>query len=339
MPNSFSQNIANFVDIKPKYDSAKIEFKRFEKTHRSFIQTKNTKMYYLSWGNPQHTPLIWAHGSFTNSYELLGLAEDLVKQGYYVIAIDYYGHGLTKIPPHEVSLYHVADDINTLMEAKKIKKAVIGGWSRGGFIATAFYDAYPDKVLGLVLEDGGSVSTNTHYHQLEDPVLRQQVQNIFKDRVTYAKFDTEYEAYKTYYDYSSGGTQFELLAWLTADDQGKWSIGNGLEKLFHMANEAQFIDNILRPTQSTLFGESMAIIEPKIVYRNLQVPMLILDPTSEHDLFPYEVENRKLQKQHPRLITHKIYEHTGHNIHYEKPALFVEDLGAFLKIVKAHWAK
>ncbi|MFN3382455.1 MAG: alpha/beta fold hydrolase, partial [Runella zeae] len=154
-----------------------------------------------------------------------------------------------------------------------------------------------------------------------------------------AKFDTEYEAYKTYYDYSSGGTQFELLAWLTADDQGKWSIGNGLEKLFHMENETQFIDNILRPTQSTLFGESMAIIEPKIVYRNLHVPMLILDPTSDHDLFPYETENRKLQKQHPRLITHKIYEHTGHNIHYEKPALFVEDLGAFLKIVKAHWAK
>jgi pimeloyl-ACP methyl ester carboxylesterase len=321
-------------DIRQKYDSAKVEFANFEKKHGGFVSTKNIRMHYLEWGNPKNTPLIWLHGSFTNSYELLGIAEDLVRQGYYIIAIDYYGHGLTPIPKHEVSLYHVADDINELLEAKNIKKAVIGGWSRGGFIATAFYDTYPDKVLGLILEDGGSVSTNTYYHKLSPNDLDSRVKDIFKDRVAYPKLNTEYEAYKTFYDYSSDGSQFELLAWLTINEHKKWSIGNGIERLFNMSNEKEFLDNILRPTQANLFGESMAIMEPKIIFRNLGVPMLILDPVSDKDIFPYENENRLLKNQHPNLITHKIYENTGHNIHYEKPALFVKDLGTFLQLLK-----
>jgi pimeloyl-ACP methyl ester carboxylesterase len=322
-----------------RYDSAKVEFNDFENKHGDFIQTPNIKMHYLEWGNPKNTPLIWAHGSFTNSYELSSIAEGLVKEGYYVIAIDYYGHGLTKIPNHEVSLYHVADDIKLLMDVKKIKKSVVGGWSRGGIIATAFYDAYPDKVLGLILEDGGSVSTNTHYHKLQEQELVRRVKDIFKERVAYSLFESEYEAYKALYDYNSGGTQYELLAWLTMDDNGKWSIGTGTERLFNMANEEQFIDNILRPTKSTLFGESMSIIEPKIVYRNLRVPMLILDPISDQDIFPFEKENEKLKSQHPTLIIRKIYENTGHNIHFEKPKMFINDLGSFLKVVKKQTSK
>lgn len=321
------------VNIKAKYDSARVAFTQFEKKHGGFIQTKNVKMHYLEWGNPRHTPFIWVHGSFTNAYEFADLAKELVQKGYYVIAIDYYGHGQTPIPTHDVSLYHVADDINTLMSVKKLPKAVVGGWSRGGFIATAFYDAYPEKTLGLVLEDGGSVATNTHYHQLPDSSLNAQVKSIFTDRFVSATFDTEFEAYKAYYDYSSSSTQFELLAWLGKDLEGKWTIGAGVEKLFHMRNEAEFKETILRPTKASLFGKSMSLIEPKIIYRNLHVPLLIIDPTSPNDLFPFEKDNAALQQQHSKFITHKIYPNTGHNVHYEKPKEFLEDVTAFLKRV------
>ena len=103
------------VNIKAKYDSARVEYTQFEKKHGRFVQTKNAKMHYLEWGNPRHIPFIWVHGSFTNAYEFADLSKELVQKGYYVIAIDYYGHGQTPIPTHDVSLYHVADDIKTLM--------------------------------------------------------------------------------------------------------------------------------------------------------------------------------------------------------------------------------
>ncbi len=320
--------------IRLRYDSAKVEFENYEKMHGGFILTKNTNMHYLQWGNPKDTPLIWIHGSFTNGYELFSIVSNIVAKGYYLIAIDYYGHGLTKIPKHEVSLYHVADDIKTLMEVRKIKKAVIGGWSRGGIIATAFYDAYPDNVLGLILEDGGSVSTNTYYHKMSEPQLNERLKEIFKERFPYAKYKSQFDAYKAYYDYSDRGTQFTLLAWITMDEGGLWSIGPGVEDLFNMKTEAQFLDTILRPTKASLFGESMSIIEPKIIYRNLRAPMLILDPVSDDDIFPYEKENEALSKQHPELIVYKKYSNTGHNIHYEKPDFFVEDLGEFLRRIQ-----
>ncbi len=332
---SYAQDSLNqALNIRLRYDSAKVEFENYEKMHGGFIQTKNIKMHYLEWGNSKDIPLIWIHGSFTNGYELSSIANDIVKKGYHLIAIDYYGHGLTKIPKHEVSLYHVADDIKNLMEVKKIKRAVIGGWSRGGIITTAFYDSYPENVLGLILEDGGSVSTNTYYHKMGEVQLNERVKEIFKDRLSYSKYESQFEAYKAYYDYSEAGTQFKLLAWITMDEAGLWSIGPGVEDLFNMKNEVQFLDNILRPTKATLFGESMSIIEPKIVYRNLMVPMLILDPVSDDDIFPYEKENEELSKKHPELIVYKKYSNTGHNIHYEKPKMFTEDLGEFLKEIK-----
>lgn len=327
------------LDLKPRYDSARVAFENFEKKHGGFITTRNVKMHYLELGNPKDEPLIWAHGSFTNGYELMDIAGKLVDKGYYLVAIDYYGHGQTPIPAHEVSLYHVADDIKALMEAKKIKKAVVGGWSRGGSIATAFYDAYPGSVSGLILEDGGSVAVNSHYQQMADAELKSRVADIFKDKVEYGRFDSEFEAYKAYYDQSSGGLQFELLAWLSKDKEGKWSIGAGLEELFHMKTAEQFLGNILRPAQSTLFARSMAVMEPEIIYRNLDVPLLILDPISDQDIQPFEKANEKLRSLHPELITHKIYEQTGHNIHYEKPDAFVKDAGEFLKIVRKHKKK
>jgi hypothetical protein len=107
------------------YQEAKVDFVKFESKHGKFIQTENVSMHYLTWGSPKGIPLIWSHGSFTNSYELICIANSLVKAGYYIIAVDYYGHGLTAIPSHEVSLYHLADDIKLLMDQLKIKNSLL----------------------------------------------------------------------------------------------------------------------------------------------------------------------------------------------------------------------
>jgi pimeloyl-ACP methyl ester carboxylesterase len=318
------------LSIQQHYKQAKIDFKNFEKKHGHVIETQNVLMHYLTWGDTADVPLIWSHGSFTNSYEMLPLADSLVKVGYYVIAIDYYGHGQTPIPNHGVSLYHVADDIKFLMDALKINKAIIGGWSRGGLIATAFYDSYSERILGLILEDGGSVSTNTHYHKMDSTRLLDRTREIFQDRMPQTIFESEFDAYAAIYDHTAQGSQFESLAWIKRNKEGKWEIGEGLLKLFNMSDPEEFLNTILRPTRVSLFAESMAIIEPKIIYRNLNVPMLILDPTMDNDLFPYELENEALRNSHPNLVVHKVYRNTGHNIHNERKNEFIEDVSAFL---------
>ncbi|OLY95022.1 hypothetical protein BUE76_22400 [Cnuella takakiae] len=318
------------------YRRAKADFLRFEKAHGQFIQTKNTRMHYLTWGDGNGIPLVWAHGSFSNAYELLPIADSLVKAGYFVIGIDYYGHGQTPIPAHEVSLHHVADDIAVLMDQHKIKNAVVGGWSRGGAVATAFYDAYPDLVLGLVLEDGGSVAMNSFYHRLSEDSLAKRVNQIYYQEVVDTTYTSEFVAYKVLFDSSVKGSQFDNLAWIQKTAVGTWGIGYGLFKLFNMQTAQQFIDNIRKSTAVPLFAESAAMLEPKIIFRNLSVPMLILDPIGKDDLQPFERQNAALHQMHPHLICHGIYENTGHNIHYERKNEFVADLAKFLGEVKKY---
>lgn len=316
------------------YEQAQQEFTLFEKQHGGFVQTKNVNMHYLTWGKPSGIPLIWSHGSLTNGYELIKVAEDLVNAGYYLIAIDYYGHGQTVIPTHPVSLYHVADDIKQLMDQLKIKKAVIGGWSRGAGVSTAFYDAYPERVLGLILEDGGSVAQNTFYHKMEGSKLEETIRGILDHPSNDTVYTSAFDAYYDLYDAEEGGTQFTALAWIKETKNG-WEICPGVMELFQMNSASQWSDLILRPTKVNLFGASMSMLSPEIIYRNLKVPMLILDPVIENDFMPFEKENAALKRQHPEFITHKIYENTGHNIHYEQPKRFVQDLSDFLKRVKS----
>ena len=165
------------VAVRARYQEAKKEYLAFEREHGHYVQTPNVRMHYLTWGNPKNTPLIWSHGSLAHSYELMDVAKMITEAGYYLIALDYYGHGKTPLPDHEVSVYHSADDILVLMDSLNIKKAIIGGFSRGGFIAAAFYQSYPERVKALILEDGGSVAFNTYYHSLTDQELNQKIKS------------------------------------------------------------------------------------------------------------------------------------------------------------------
>ena len=319
-----------------RYREARQAFERFEKAHGHFVQTGNGRMHYLTWGSPAGIPFLWAHGSLTNGYEMQTVADSLVAAGLYVIAIDYYGHGQTPIPTHEVSLYHVADDMKSLLDQLRISKAVVGGFSRGGYIATAFYDAYPDRVLGLVLEDGGSVATNMHYHTLTPAALEARVVEFEKERPAEPTYATEREAYVAIYDPGSPDTQFELLAWIRQDAGGRWAVTPGLFKLFNLENPGQFFDNILRPTKVPLFAASMSLIEPRIIFRNLSVPLLILDAAGPNDPFPFTEANQALQRQHPRLVTHCVYPDADHNIHHANPRQMTRDVVSFIGQVKGH---
>ena len=334
--NSSAQDsqLDNNASMQALYDTAKKQYSTFEKTHGRFVQTKNVNMHYLTWGNSSNPCLIWAHGSINNGYELLDIADYLVKAGFYVIAIDYYGHGKTAIPNHEVSLYHVADDIKFLMDKLSIKKAYIGGFSRGGYIATAFYDAYPQSVSGLILEDGGSVSSNTYYHKLTSAELYAKAKNF--DIKTKQPWDTtynsEFKAYKSLYDKNEKGNQFSILALIKKNKSERWSIiYSEMMSLFHLENSQQFLNLTLRPTKVPIFAESMMMMEPKIIFRNLDVPVLILDPVSKNDPMPFEKENQALKKQHPNYVEYIAYQDTEHNIHYAHPKRFTSDVISFLK--------
>lgn len=316
---------------------AKSEFIKFEKEHGHYIQTDNIKMHYLSWGKPTGKTIVWVHGTYSNSYEFFGFADSLVKLGYYVIAIDYYGHGFTPIPNKEVSLYSVADDIKYLLVKLKIKKAVFGGWSRGGSVVTAFYDSYPDYVSGLILEDGGSVAAATTDNRLSIDSVSVKSKNNIAELKKYLsqEFESEFDAIKGTCGFNKREDIFWALSAFKINSAGKYVISPRVDELIGMSSLEEYLTVFYRPFASNkLFASSYITLNPQIIYRNLNVPMLILDPISQNDEYKVEEENAKLQKSHPNFVTHRIYKNTSHSLKSERPEDFLKDVISFLSKIK-----
>ncbi|MCH2224948.1 MAG: alpha/beta hydrolase [Crocinitomicaceae bacterium] len=322
-------------DFEKAYSIAIKEYEDFEQKHGHFLQTENVNMHYSTWGDSTDIPIVWLHGTNSNTTEVVDFVDSLTVEGYYVIAVDYYGHGLTPIPRRGVSIYNVADDIIQLLDHLNIDKVVVGGMSRGGIIASAFYDEYPDKVLGLILEDGGSAS----FLNARQAMDRSEIEKLYTEMYSSnndTTFATKFEAFKFYYNSRWTDSQYWWFAFLKEDVNGNWALNPGLSKWLGQRGENVGVRNIYQTTQAPLFESSALMLMPEVIYRNLKVPILIFDPQGDDDngLFALSDQNIRLKEQHPELITLKHYPNSGHALHFEESAQFVEDLLHFLSKVR-----
>ncbi|MGG5208103.1 alpha/beta fold hydrolase [Chryseobacterium sp. MIQD13] len=321
------------------FQNLKPEFEEYEKQHGNYIQTNNVRMHYLEWGNKKNPTLVWIHGTYSNGYELYEIVDQLVKMNLHVIAIDYYGHGFTPISQKNLSIYNVADDIKFLLDKMKIKKAIIGGWSRGGTISSAFYNAYPEMVQALILEDGGSVAWDFQAKPANIEKDIEEMKQYYSTKKTMV-FDNEFDSY--WFMYNNWGIKgkkneklkkeiFTSYARIKKNANGKYEINPGAEGLTGENSGEENIAIIYTPfTSKTAFGASTHQLNPKIIYRNLDKPLLIFDPVSKNDWFDFKEENDKLTDEHKPFIVHKVYENTWHGVKDEHPDEVVNDIKAFL---------
>src|SRR4051812_9754410 len=83
--------------VRATFDDLSALRAEYERTNGHFADVNGIRMHYLEWGAPNGVPLVWAHGSSSSGYELRGVAPRLARAGYRVIAVDYRGHGLTRV--------------------------------------------------------------------------------------------------------------------------------------------------------------------------------------------------------------------------------------------------
>ena len=333
------------------YNKSVSLFEKIERENAFTITINDIAMGYLEFGSNTGTPLIWAHGSGFTSYEILNVQAGLVEAGYRVIAIDYRGHGKTQInlTKYNCSIYHIADDIAALMDHLGIRKAIIGGLSKGGWIAAAFYDAYPKRVLGLLLEDGGSWS---HLRLKEDIQLKSVQPGPLPCEARLAKrlfdtstfYKTRYEGLKAVWGFYSPAIKARytveyitfLLSLLRIESDGRWVFHSALSSLTTCDPQCEVEDSVTGSTYYSrlpLMQQSQELMIPFVVFRHLNVPLHIIDPDSPSDWLPVRHQNEELQAMFPELITHEVYEyeHSPHEAHLERPERFIESAKALLK--------
>lgn len=95
-------------------------------------------------------PVVLVHGFPFNS-SMWAPQIDALSQRYRVIAPDLRGHGGSAAPVGPYLMEVHAYDIRRLLDHLEIDRAVICGFSMGGYVTFAFQRLYADRVLALIL--------------------------------------------------------------------------------------------------------------------------------------------------------------------------------------------
>jgi pimeloyl-ACP methyl ester carboxylesterase len=118
------------------------------------LERDGVKIYYEIHGSGP--AVLLTHG-FSATAEMWKPNIAALSQRYQLILWDMRGHGQTESPndPTVYSEEATVGDMATLLDTQKIRQAVIGGLSLGGYMSLAFHLAHPERVTALMLFDTG----------------------------------------------------------------------------------------------------------------------------------------------------------------------------------------
>ena len=109
---------------------------------------------HLGKSNAKPIILITGLGATMDTWSPL-LLEQLTSSNYYVTIFDNRGTGNTTAGTKQFSISQFAKDTAGLLDALKIQKTDVLGWSLGSYIAQELTLANPDKVSNLILYASG----------------------------------------------------------------------------------------------------------------------------------------------------------------------------------------
>ena len=116
----------------------------------------------------QGEPLILLHGNGENCDYFAGQIDEFARH-FHVYAPDTRGHGKTPRGTAPFTIRQFADDLLAFMDAHRIERANLLGFSDGGNIAMIFAIKYPERVDRLIL-DGANLDAKGVKRSIQIPI-------------------------------------------------------------------------------------------------------------------------------------------------------------------------
>lgn len=117
-------------------------------TKRERTQVNGVTLAWATWG--KGPPLVLLHGGAGHgdqwAFQLPALA-----QHFTVLTVDARGHGRSTRTEQPLSYALMADDLLALLDALKLDRVALLGWSDGGIVALDLALRHPERVSQLVL--------------------------------------------------------------------------------------------------------------------------------------------------------------------------------------------
>jgi pimeloyl-ACP methyl ester carboxylesterase len=119
-------------------------------TTSRFAAIHGARIWYAEWGpKAQGVPVLLLHGGFANANYFGHLIPVLVERGYHVIAMDSRGHGRSTRTNVPQTYHQMAEDVVGLLDALKVQRVSIVGWSDGGNTGIDLAINHPGRVARL----------------------------------------------------------------------------------------------------------------------------------------------------------------------------------------------
>ncbi len=246
-------------------------------------------------------PVVLLHGFACGKRMWLHQVRAL-KQRFRVIAYDQRGHGLTDAPPaaqrYSASLF--AHDLIDVLDALRIERAAIVGFSLGGGPALALAASKPERVSHLVLADVGAGA--------DDPIKLESMARRWGDLI--GRGDTD-----------------ELVCEMLRSELFKVYARRNLRRRNHMAAliRATPIDG-LRYTLSEVLAKRKSLFRLTSMLKSIRVPTLVMVGQLDYVCS----KAARLMAQSIPNTTLKIIDNSGHMAPLEQPAAFNAALLEFL---------
>lgn len=189
------------------------------------------RMFYETYGNPAHTPIILVHGH-TLDRRMWDEQVAVLRDHYYVVTPDSRGYGKSADPEEGYQFTH-ADDILDLMDSLRIDRAHVVGLSMGGYVAGDLLALHPDRLLSSVMVSGEIASS---WAGPSTPKTASEVAKEKRTRHAWNKNDDAYRRSRANSLVSIGGSERERMRTALTTivmDWGLWQVKHSTCRVYY----------------------------------------------------------------------------------------------------------
>ncbi len=122
------------------------------------LEDLDLELYYYEAGDPKQPTILMIHGLGDEADTWRHVFLPLAKQ-FHVIAVDLPGFGRSDKPALDYTPDFMQSAIMALLETLQIQNVILIGSSLGAILSHSLALTHPEKVVGLILADGGLLQT------------------------------------------------------------------------------------------------------------------------------------------------------------------------------------
>ena len=151
------------------------------------IEGQDLRMAYMdvpAQGAANGRTVVLMHGKNFGGYYWAGVIRTLSAAGYRVVVPDQIGWGRSSKPDIHYSFHLLAANTARLLDTLGVRQTAVVGHSTGGILAVRFALLYPERVIGLVLEDAlGMEDYRVGPPQSDEALYQNELHNTDPQRI------------------------------------------------------------------------------------------------------------------------------------------------------------